>query len=433
MERVREEAQHELLNHEEMNLVEFPVGLIADRPPIDPETGEDYKTFEWKRWITLPDGSRVQQQWTVAGTKLYGLPRGFDFCVLFLLVQIWSEAGFADRKVHIGTVYRMLRRMGLQDSRQYYSRVRDALKRFTGATYYTRYAIWDTKKRTYKPTFDFNLIDSVSFDSEEVDEELGLCEPSGTVEFTKAFHFLVRRGYLKPTDVERYWRIPTPYGRRLFQFLDKRRINGKVQRFELFSLAKKLGTHDATLKRYKPSDLKRNMEPHLRLLGETGEGYIEGFSWPKEGRRTYLEVRFAGAFKEPRRLSERARALIDEIVDTFDEGGSRRYYECAIDELGLERVAETFREVKAAWDSGRVANPGALFVKLLQPLRHAKSAWRERQQKISACRFCDKQGYLLLIGKDGRQVVHQCPHDQELVRAIETVKGLTRVISNMRH
>ena len=80
--------------NEEMNLVEFPIGLISDRPPKDPETGKEVKTFEWEKWISLPDGERVKQQWIITGSDKYGLPRGFDFCVLFLMIQIWSEQGF---------------------------------------------------------------------------------------------------------------------------------------------------------------------------------------------------------------------------------------------------------------------------------------------------------------------------------------------------
>src|SRR5690349_16805721 len=198
------QSDNDLLNHEEMNLVEYPIGIIADRPPVDAETGEEVKTLIWRKWITLPNGERVQQEFIAAGTKLHGLPRGFDFCVFFMMIQIWSEHGFAERQIQIGTIYNMLRRMGLPDEPQYYRRIRNALDRLAGTTFYTRYAIWDTKKKTYLPEFTFNIIDNLIRDKDAVFEELGLGEPVGTIEFTKAMLALVRRGYFKPTDVARY-------------------------------------------------------------------------------------------------------------------------------------------------------------------------------------------------------------------------------------
>jgi plasmid replication initiation protein len=419
-------SDKELLNHEEMNLVEYPIGLISDRPPIDRQTKIEVKTFSWERWISLPDGTRVLQQWKVTGSDEYGLPRGFDFCVLFLLIQLWSEQGFVGKRVEAGSIYRLLTRLGLPDEGHSYKRVRDALDRLLGASYYTRYAIWDYKKKTYLPRLNFNLLSHISYDTEEILEDLGVCVPAGTVHFSDALVFLVRRGYFKPTDVERYWRLKTPYARRLFQFLDKRRINGKVQRFDIYHLAKKLGTPDETLRRYKPSDIRRNFEPHLAVLSEV-ERYLEKYGWVRAGKRTYLEVCYAGVATKRPTLSEREQSLLDEIVDTFDEEGSRRYYERAIAEAGREKVRQTFEEVRAAWDAQRVKNPGALMVTLLEPERKAKATSIERAKIIAACSLCNEQGIIQCQGRKGELTVMLCPHDIEAVRALETIKGLTRM------
>ena len=57
----------------------------------------------------------------------------------------------------------------------------------------------------------------------------------------------------------------------------KRRVNGKVQRFDVFSFAKKLGTHDVTLKGYKPAHIRKTAEPHLSRLASEEYGYPAGW------------------------------------------------------------------------------------------------------------------------------------------------------------
>jgi hypothetical protein len=414
--------------HEEMNLVEFPIGLIGDRPPRDPETGKEVKTFEWEKWISLPGGERVKQQWTVTGSDKYGLPRGFDFCVLFLMIQIWAEQGFRQKIVEIGSIYRMLKRMGLPDDPHYYNRIREALDRLIGTTYYTRFAVWNPRKRTYIPRLNFNILSRVQIDSfghEEEIEELGVCVPSGTVEFTDALLFLVKNGYFKPTDAGIYWSLPTPYSRRVFQFLDKRRINGKVQRFDVFSFAKKLGTHDLTLKGYKPAHIRKTAEPHLSRLASEEYGYLERFAWPREGKRTYLEVCYAGDFPQERKLPDNAVRLVEEIVDAFDEEGSRRYYERIIAELGLERVRQLFADTKRAWSAGTIRNPGAYFISLAQPLRTAHTARRKTLDAIAACQLCNSHGMLELREQSsGHVFAHPCPHDAKIVAALQEQLGV---------
>jgi hypothetical protein len=341
------------------------------------------------------------------------------------MMQIWSEQGYTDKKVEVGTVYHVLRSLNLPDDPQYYRRVRAALDRLAGTTFYTHNAIWNPKKRTYWPEYIFSIIDNVSYGKEEIFESLGMSAPMGTVTFTDAMLLLVRHGYFKPTNVERYWRLKTPYARRLFQFLDKRRINGKVQRFDLVGFVKKLGTLDETLANYKPSDVKRILEPNLKALIK--DGYLEAFTWLSLGKRTYLEVRYVGEDGQRPTLSGREQALLDEIVDAFDEEGSRRYYEKVVSEVGQEKLREIYNDVRLGWEAGRVKNPGAVMVSLLQPERAAKANHRERAQVIAACRLCDDKGTVYFEGRKGERTILPCPHDLLAVRAIETIRGIQRL------
>jgi hypothetical protein len=416
----------ENLTQEEMTLIEFPIGLISDRLPNDPQTGKEVTKISFEQWIRLPSGERVKQEWNVVSPEEPGLPRGADLSVLFLLLQIWCEQGFQNKQVRFGSIYQLLQRMGMPDDAQYYKRVRKSLERWLAVSFFTQYAVWNPKKRSYIPKLHFNVISRIQYDQEMEIEELGLCDDTGFVEFTDALLFLVRNGHFKTTDAAFYWGLDTPLRRRMFQLLDKRKVQGKtqVQRFDLFSFAKKLGTHDVTLSRYKPKDLRKSWGPHLIYFRDE-KHYLEGFGFPKDGRRTYLEVAYTGDFLEP--LSEREQQLVNEIVRTFDEESSRRYYERVIAELGSDEVASIFDMVKGAWEAGRTKNPGAVMVSLLQPKRREREAREDRAKIIASCTLCDEKGVLLLQSHRGRTVLHQCPHDSEAVRALEMVKGLTRI------
>ncbi len=195
----------------------------------------------------------------------------------------------------------------------------------------------------------------------------------------------------------------------------------------MFSFAKKLGTHDLTLKGYKPAHIRKTAEPHLSRLTQE-YGYLERFGWPREGRRTYLEVCYAGEFPEERKLSGSALALMEEIVDAFDEEGSRRYYERVIAELGNEQARKLFEQTKQAWSAGTIKNPGAYFVSLAQPLRTVRAAKRKTMSVIEACSLCNSSGMLeLRERKNGRPFVHPCPHESKLVTALLEQLGADRL------
>jgi hypothetical protein len=76
--------------------------------------------------------------------------------------------------------------------------------------------------------------------------------PRGFVRVTEEFYALIQKGFLKFTNIERYWRLPDTYARRLFQYLDKHRRRAFREgkgRHEIngYLLLKKLGTLDQTL------------------------------------------------------------------------------------------------------------------------------------------------------------------------------------------
>ncbi len=54
-------------------------------------------------------------------------------------------------------------------------------------------------------------------------------------------------------------------------------------------------------------------------------------------------------------------------------------------------------------------------------------ATRKRRGLVAACPLCDASGYVTFEDSVGKLVVHQCPHDQAMIAAIESSKRYRRI------
>ena len=148
--------------------------------------------------------------------------------------------------------------------------------------YEAYYAIYHPVTKERIPRFRFKFIaDDTLKDLDETKR------PRGLLHISDAFYTLVQQGYLKVTDMERYWRLPSTYARRLFQYLDKHRaraLRDEKGVFEIngYLLAKKLGTLDQTLQDCRPARLRDHMTPALDAL--IADGYLLEYRWRKERR-----------------------------------------------------------------------------------------------------------------------------------------------------
>lgn len=353
----------ELVSREEMNVVEYPIGILADRVPRDPQSGREIKTLRFQAWRKNEKGERIQTSWIVSGTDECGLPRGFDFCVLFLITQIWAESDFKTKRIQVGSIYGMLQRMGMPPSGQNYVRVTDALNRLVGTTYYTKNAVWDPQAKTYLRQYTFSLFSSFRLYDPVPGKSGADALPFGYVMATDEFYELIQHGYFKTIDAARFWRLPSAYTRRLFQFLDKRKIHGGRQKLGIYYLAKKLGTPDETLQGYRPARLRGVLEPHFAAL--VADGYLAGFRFVKERREHSVEFDYAGwTAQEPDEeqpaTDEVTMLVVNQVVELIGEG-SRGYAVIAVRELGLGRVNAIVAETRQAKADGRIKRTVAAY------------------------------------------------------------------------
>ena len=96
----------------EMNLIEFPIGIVSERVPLDPSTGQEAMELLMQRTIT-DGGVAREQKWVVVGHPKYGgLPRGFDLDVYNAIMTLWSRSDFKHRIVSLGSAYQLLQMAG---------------------------------------------------------------------------------------------------------------------------------------------------------------------------------------------------------------------------------------------------------------------------------------------------------------------------------
>ena len=108
----KEEKPH----RDEMNLVEFPIGIIADRVPLDPNTKQEISELVLERKIT--DNGEVRlQKWIVYGPSKYGgLPRIADDLALAMASLRARTDGSSGALIPIPLAAKRLRARGYNQS-----------------------------------------------------------------------------------------------------------------------------------------------------------------------------------------------------------------------------------------------------------------------------------------------------------------------------
>jgi hypothetical protein len=277
------------VHREEMNLIEHPVGIVSDRVPINPVTGQEYTEIRFEQEITEA-GKVVAKRWVVSGEVTRGgLPRGFDLDVLTAIIAEWGRGNFAGHLISLQSVYSILKTAGRNTNKQEYERFEEAMNRLYGVSFDTQHAVYDPTQGRRVARMNFRLFQAWRLEREERGNRVFL---RGYIRATEEFRALVKRGYVKLTDTARYWRLPTTYTRQLFQYLDKHRyraVRDNGGRFQIngYLLLRKIGTLQETVAKYRPAKVRSLLDPHLEALVK--DGYLASFSW-KRGRKAHIEL-----------------------------------------------------------------------------------------------------------------------------------------------
>jgi hypothetical protein len=203
-----------------LNLAEFPLTLLSDRPPAGCE--------ELRYTDTVYDsgagGKPVTRTLRVVPAAGVGLPTAADGDVLLALIQLTHRANrFSDRTVTF-TRHGVIQLLGWDPGGRHYVRVEQALNRWVGVTLYFDRAWWDRRRRCWVDE-RLHVLDRVSLRASDG-------APSELTWGEVVFASFAADG-LKRLDLATYTGLKTPAARRLYRFLDKRLYRQPVAAFDL--------------------------------------------------------------------------------------------------------------------------------------------------------------------------------------------------------
>jgi len=299
------------LGGDEMNLAEFPFALLSDRQP------DEVESIQFSDTIRGKGGEPVERTWIVTGGDEFGLPVASDEQVYVALMEVTREQNYANRVIHI-TRYELVHRLGWPDKGGSYHRLKAALDRLLGVTITAKQAFWDKSRQSYVDV-GFHIIDDYALYN----------EPS------------FQAGNIKQLDTGFYFGLRSAVSRRLFRYLDKKRLDGKSAfRIDL----RKLGFEKLGMSRnYYPSHIKQELDrAHQELIAH---GFLKGFEYYRPGRDVGERVKYWFPTTSSRISTRRHAVLLDQLTDIgITASVARRLLDQNADEIARQLEYLPYRD-----------------------------------------------------------------------------------------
>jgi hypothetical protein len=248
---------------DEMNLAEFPIGLLSERTPAGLKT-------------------LVFGNLTITGSDIFGLPTPLDTDVIVALLYLTkTKNNFTNPTVEF-TRYEILNILGMHDKGQAYKRLEESLRRWVGVTLYYQGNWWDNSLKC-RVDASFHILDDVTIFDRDARKTLrarATTLPPCTFTWGRKFFESCRADNIKRLDLGTYFSLRSAISKQLYRFLDKRFYVRPEWTFDLRELA--FG-HVGLSRNYSDSKIKEKLKPALEELRERGFlGQVIYFS-PRRG------------------------------------------------------------------------------------------------------------------------------------------------------
>ena len=203
------------IGKDEMNLAEFPMTSLSDRP-IAGETSlkfEDQIFDDRKRKI-------IVRKRIIEGSKEYGLPTATDDSVILGLIQLTKlKNGFTSREVEF-TRHELISLLNWPNKGQSYDRISLSLHRLAGVTYHFENSWWDNRRKAWTSKI-FGIIDNVDLnDSRGTDGQGALF--SSRIIWNQTVLDSFQAGYLRSIDFQLAMSFKHIISMRVYRFMGKR-------------------------------------------------------------------------------------------------------------------------------------------------------------------------------------------------------------------
>jgi plasmid replication initiation protein len=228
----------ERLARDELNLIQFPFALLADRPAKD---GTLIRTF-----------TEGEKRWIVEGSPLYGLPTASDLLIYVALLELTRQQRYPETVTF--SRYELCHRLGWPTDGRHYRRLTDGLHRLAGVRIHFRESFYDKRlKRTVSSEGQMAML---SFATSEADEQSLF--PSA-ITWHPWLRANMQAGHINVLDVTFFLSLDSAIARALYRFLDAKRHDGKpTYRIGLQKLAfERLGMAG----NYNNAQIKRRLDP----------------------------------------------------------------------------------------------------------------------------------------------------------------------------
>src|SRR6266852_6250217 len=232
---------------DELNLTEFPIALLSDRPSKKNPSSLRFET-----------GDKV---WEIAGHPDHGLPTAGDVAVYVCRMELTREQEYPVRVQF--TRHDLLQRLGWSRGAHEYARVQLALDRLVGVTITTTNAYYDARDRKWLRRHAFHVLEEYKIT--DVRQAAALDEPESWFRWSEAIGRNLQAGYIKTLNVPLFLSLKSSISQTLYRYLDAKVRDGKtVFRQGLRDLAYQ---HLGLSRDYYPSQIKRKLAPaHEELM-----------------------------------------------------------------------------------------------------------------------------------------------------------------------
>ena len=289
---------------EELNLVEFPLSLLARQIP------ESLKTIKFEDTILdRGKGESVHRKVIVTAADEWGLPNAQDMDVFLALLKLTQDKhGFSSDTVEF-SLYELRQLLGWPrfDGR-YNDRLKLSLDRWLGLT--VKYENAWRKKGKWTSTKGFHFLNNVDLTNTRAEYDQD--EPQSFV-WNKVVVESIRLSNTKGLNWDFYISLKLPSTKRLYRFLDKRfglggdKWQSNKWQFDLVPFCTdKLGMSRA----YEPRKYKQKISPAVKELEE--RGFLKPLDiqdrFSKKGRGLY-RVQFQKAVRRTQKSKRAANSV----------------------------------------------------------------------------------------------------------------------------
>jgi Replication initiator protein A len=369
---------------DEMNLAEFPIALLTDRPPSDKTSLVYQDTI-----IDSSSNKTIARKLTITAPVEYGLPRGIDEDVIVALVQLTKlKNNFLSRKVRF-TRTELIELLGWPYNGKSYERLTEALYRWTAATLAYENAWWVKEEKRWTSKI-FHIIDDCEInDSRSTNSQHELL--SSEIAWNETVFNSFVSGNLRDLDYRLYLRLEYSTSKRMFRFLDKRFYYGPTQRFDLKDFAfAHIGLSQTYAKNV--AKIKEKLSPAIAELTEAGflEPMDDSERYVKKGQvwEVVFKQKTCGIHNPPEEPATEPSPQVDELTrrEVSAHSAAELVRNHPADFIPIETQIEAFDWLRERKDPRCSKSPAGYLVKSIRhnyalPEGFTSGADRQKQEE----------------------------------------------------